>query len=65
MVSIEEIEEQVDPALIKDYVLRSHYYLASSQHIVILAENETIILDYKGKIVEVIPIRGQCIANWG
>lgn len=30
-----------------------------------MAQNETIIIDYKGKIVSVIPIKAECIANWG
>ena len=64
-IEIEELEESIDAALTEKYVLRSHVYLSSSQQIAILAENEIILLDYQGRIQDVIPIRAECVTNWG
>jgi hypothetical protein len=39
--------------------------LSASQHIVVLADNQTFLLDYRGKIFATIPVIAECVANWG
>ena len=62
---IEELEDTtVDPALTTNYRLKNHIYLSASQHILISAETETIIIDYKGNITDVIPVVVGAVSNW-
>jgi len=39
--------------------------LTASQHIVILADNKTLIIDYHAKVHTILPIVAQCVTNWG
>lgn len=44
--------------------MKSHHYLSSSPHIAILAEEASLIVDYKGAIIQKIDEVGSCICNW-
>jgi hypothetical protein len=56
-VVLEEIEETPDHNLNKDNcTLRSHFYLAASQHIVILADSQTFLTDFHGRVVSCLPV---------
>ena len=49
--------------LTNPYTLRAHHYLSSSPHIAVLADEGTVIIDYKGLIVQKIE-GGKCLCNW-
>lgn len=44
--------------------MRSHHYLSSSPHIAILADEATLIVDYKGSIIQKIEEVGISLCNW-
>jgi hypothetical protein len=46
------------------YTLRSHHYLSTSPHISVLADESTLIVDYKGSIVQRIDETGTSLSNW-
>jgi hypothetical protein len=46
------------------YTLRSHHYLTSSPHIAVLADEATLIVDYKGSIIQKIEEIGISLCNW-
>jgi hypothetical protein len=62
--NIEELEEKNTQELTQKYTLVSHHYLSSSPHIAILTENSTLIVDYKGVIIQKIEESGFCLCNW-
>jgi hypothetical protein len=62
---LEEIEEKGSSELIQKYTLKSHHYLSSSPHLAILAEEATLIVDYKGAIVQRIDFKAISCCNWG
>ena len=61
---IEENEEKAVSELTNKFTLRAHHYLSSSPHIAILADEGTLIVDYKGVIVQKIDEVGICLCNW-
>lgn len=61
---IEEVEEKSTNDLAQKYTFISHHYLSSSPHIAILTENSTLIVDYKGVVVQRIEETGVCLCNW-
>ena len=46
------------------YTLRSHHYLSLSPHIAIIADEATLVVDYKGTIIQKIDETGICLCNW-
>jgi hypothetical protein len=50
--------------LTNNYTLKSHSYLNSSAHILVLAEEASLVVDYHGAIAQKIDAIGQCSANW-
>ena len=46
------------------FTLKAHHYLSSSPHIAILTEECTLIVDYKGTIIQKIEETGICLSNW-
>lgn len=62
--SVEEVEEKGTIELTTKYTLKSHHYLSSSPHIAVLAEEATLIIDYKGAIVQKIDEVGISLCNW-
>ena len=61
---IEEQEEKATFELTSKYTLRAHHYLSLSPHIAVLADEGTLIVDYKGAIVQRIEEIGICLSNW-
>jgi hypothetical protein len=61
---IEEVEDKNSHELTHKYTLRSHHYLSSSPHIAVLADEATLIVDYKGAIVQKIEETGISLCNW-
>jgi hypothetical protein len=57
------VEEKIGTELSK-YTLRSHNYLASSSHIAVLADEGTLIIDYRGVIIQKINEVGISLCNW-
>ena len=50
--------------LAQKHTLLSHHYLSSSPHIAVLTDSATLIVDYKGVIVQQIDETGGCLSNW-
>ena len=61
---MEEYEDKSLNELAQKYTLISHHYLSSSPHIAILADGATLIVDYKGVVVQRIEESGSCLSNW-
>jgi WD40 repeat protein len=46
------------------HTLKSHSYLGTSQSILILANEGTLIVDYKATLQQSLDIKATCTANW-
>ena len=64
MFVVEELEEKGQFEIMNKFTLKAHHYLSSSPHIAILAEECTLIVDYKGTIIQKIEETGICLSNW-
>lgn len=61
---IEEYEDRSLTDLAVKHTLISHHYLSSSPHIAVLTDSATLIVDYKGVVVQRIEETGCCLSNW-
>ena len=61
---IEEVEEKGMADFTHKYTIRAHHYLNCSPHIAILADEVTLVIDYKGVVVQKIDEVGTCLSNW-
>lgn len=46
------------------YTLKSHSYLSTSQSILVLADEATLVVDYRASILQKLNVKATCSANW-
>ena len=46
------------------YTLKSHSYLSTSQAILVLADEATLVVDYRAAILQKLNVKATCSANW-